>query len=115
MELTFLRRFPIDEYFRCVFWEKAHGNFGGHAPIDAAAYDAFAPRFFGMFRRPERRVSSAYLWFRVEFERSGYALPSPAEYAMRARGTAVKMLAGQVWGAGRSTPLPMSASRTQHA
>ena len=74
-ELTFHLRFPLDSWFKCTFWEKWHGNFGGHEPIDALTYERFRGRFFGMFRQPHARIASAYLYFSSEFASS--ALPSP--------------------------------------
>jgi hypothetical protein len=94
--LTFLRHFPLDEWFRCVFWEKAHGNIGGHEPIDDDTYAAFAGRFFGFFRRPDHRATSAYAWYYRDFTVSGAKLPNATVYAHNARGTVAKMLTGQV-------------------
>ena len=98
-ELTFFQHWPLDEHFRCIFWEKSRGNVGGHEPIDAATYGAFRGRFFGMFRRPGTRIASAYLWYASEFgPQHNSTLPSAAEYARLARGTTVRMLAGQADG-----------------
>ena len=95
-EFTFFSRFPVDDWFKCIFWEKSRGNFGGHEPIDDLAYRSFAPRFYGMFRAPLRRVVSSYLWYSSEFHHSeDAALPNATAYAIRARGTQVKMVAGQ--------------------
>lgn len=97
-ELTFFRRFPLDDFFHCIFWEKAHGNMGGLEGIDARAYERFAGRFFGFFRPPHKRVASAYAWFQSEFALDHVPLPNATFYAQRARGTVARMLAGQADG-----------------
>ena len=97
-ELTFHIRFPLDDWFKCSFWEKSRGNVGGHEPIDEATYERFQGRFVGMFRKPERRAVSAYLWYASEFYHEGLALPNASDYAYRLRGTAARMLSGQADG-----------------
>lgn len=97
-ELTFLVRFPLDVYFHCTFWEKGLGNIGGHEGIDDATYATFRGRFVGMLRAPHARVVSAYRWFSSEFSPVHgvhETLPPIAEYAHRARGTQVRVIAGQ--------------------
>ena len=96
-ELSFFARFPIDEWFRCTFWEKRHGNVGGHEPLDEATYEAFRGHLYGMFREPTKRTVSSYLWYQSEFHHDP-PLPNATTYAMRARGTQTKMVAGQVDG-----------------
>ena len=96
-EFTFFQRFPLDTHFRCVFWEKGRGNVGGHEPVDETTYARFAGHFHGMFRAPQRRVVSAYLWYASEFHHDP-PLPNATTYAQRAKGTQVKMLAGQADG-----------------
>ena len=79
-----------------AFWEKG-GNVGAHDAIDFATYAAFRGRFVGMFRSPQARVASAYLWFRPTFRQPQ---PNASAYARRVLGSAVKMLAGQASGLG---------------
>ena len=76
----------MDEWFSCQFWEKSRGSFGGHEEIDSATYAAFKGRFFAMFRKPAKRVASAYLWYSHEFYFFQPQPPNASEYARRARG-----------------------------
>lgn len=77
--MTFHLRFPLDQWFRCTFWEKSVGNIAGHETIDAATYTTFRGRFAAMFRQPHDRVVSAFRWFSSEFLLAKEALPSVAE------------------------------------
>lgn len=95
-ELSFLNRFPLDTWFRCAFWEHWDGNIGSHSEITASEYERMAGKFVGMFRAPQQRTTSSYLWFRSSFPAE--VRPDASEYARRVQGTATKMLAGQADG-----------------
>ena len=72
-----------------IFWMK-DGNFGNHNSILAHVYRTWRGRFVGMFRSPAQRAESAYRHFGSHV--------SKAEYALRIRGSATTMLAGQSYG-----------------
>ena len=95
-ELSFFKRFPLEKYFRCSFWEHADGNFGSHIGIDDTSYRRHEGRFVGMFRSPKPRVVSSYLWFRSSWPEQWR--PNASGYARRVIGTSAKMLAGQADG-----------------
>lgn len=102
-EETFLHRYPYATYFAGTIWSKSIGDFGGH---DALIYKrrpsahqlVEGVRLFGLFREPQTRALSSYHHFRGYGSKKQRAI-SAAEYLVRIRGTATKMLAGQMKGA----------------
>jgi hypothetical protein len=93
-EVEFTQRYPLDQWFKGIFWEKG-GNFGGHVAVTNHVWQLYQGKMFGMFRDPVKRAMSAYEWF-AEEGTDGGKRPSPSQYAQRIKGTVAKMLAGQV-------------------
>lgn len=95
-ERHFLSMYPMDTWFKGVFWEKS-GNFGGHWPITESAWRMYEGSFYGIFRHPAARSWSAYDHF-AKNGVNGFARLTENQYAERIRGTVTKMLAGQATG-----------------
>ena len=95
-ERHFLSKYPMDTWFKDVFWEKS-GNFGGHWPITESAWRMYEGSFYGFFRHPAARSWSAYDHFAAQGV-NGFSRLTGQQYGERIRGTVTKMLAGQATG-----------------
>jgi hypothetical protein len=95
----FSQRFPLDVWFKGVFWEK-DTNFGNHFSINDEVWQNFNGNFFGMFRNPAERAASAYKTFGETWDCEKEEADCAHEYAVRIRGGMAGMLAGQTYGLG---------------
>jgi len=99
----FFDRFPLNQWFPGVFWEK-DGDPGAHRAVTETVLKSFDHAFFGMFRDPSRRVQSEFVYQDLRQNSSVSMAYTIIEYAQHVAGMMTKMLAGQEDGNDCRTP-----------
>ena len=90
----FFLRFPLQQWFPGVFWEKG-GDPGAHRAVTQEVWLSFPNAFVGMFRDPAMRVQSEYAYQSLRSPTNFSQHWDILEYAQHVAGTVTKSLAGQ--------------------